>query len=162
MVEKLQPNCQVPRTDQKISLSIRQIVVMIQLTSEFIFSFSRSTIVLLRSDSEVKHVIIRGDGDPGHDGPLGSPVPAGAAREHEGLLVVLGVQGRGGEGAGRLVLVFPLWIFLDRTRSPLWPRRSASWPGAPVWRPGSVPGCGGGRDQQRRGKAGLQLHWRLL
>ena len=87
----------MPRTDQKISLSIRQIVVMIQLTSEFIFSFSRSTIVLLRSHSEVKHVIIRRDGDPGHDGSLGPPVPAGAAREHERLVVVKGVQGRSGE-----------------------------------------------------------------
>ena len=115
----------MPRTDQKISLSIRQIVVMIQLTSEFIFSFSRSTIVLLRSDSEVKHVIIRRDGDPGHDGSLGPPVPAGAAGEHEGLVVVQGVQGRSGEGAGRLVLIFPLRILLDRTRCPLWPRRSA-------------------------------------
>ena len=152
----------MPGTDQKISLSIRQIVVMIQLTSEFIFSFSRSTIVLLRSHSEVKHVIIRRDGHPGHYGPLGPPVPAGAAGEHEGLLVVQGVKRRRGEGTWWLVLIFPLRILLDRTRRSLGPRRPASRPGSPVWRPGSVAGCRGGRDQQRRGKAGLQLHWRLL
>ena len=87
---------QVPRTDQKISSSIRQIVITTQLTSEFIFSFSRSAVVLLRGHSEVEDVILRGDGDPGHDGALGSPVPGhSAAREHEGLL---GVEGRGGEG----------------------------------------------------------------
>ena len=104
----------MPRTDQKISLSIRQIVVMIQLTSEFIFSFSRATIVLLRGDSGGKHVSIRRDGAPGHDGSLGPPVPAGAAREHQGLLVAQSVEGRRGEGAGRLVLIFPLGILLNR------------------------------------------------